>query len=222
MARLKQRKALASIFHIKDQNDHKVEGFEAVTEVLTKYYRGLLGVMDPHRRNIDLQVMELGQDLTIEQQIMLCQPFEDSEIKKVLFSIPNHKSPSPDGYNSGFYKACWEDIDTLVCSAIKEFFSGRQLPSFYGQTKLVLLRKVPNPDRASDLRPISCCNVIYKYITKLLCNRLKEVFPHIIDASQGAFVKERKLRFNVLLCQDLTRDYQRKHTPQLYHESRLA
>ena len=63
-------------------------------------------MIDHHRTNIDLQVMELGQGLTIEQQTMLCQPFEDSEIKKVLFSIPNHKSPDPDGYNNGFYKAC--------------------------------------------------------------------------------------------------------------------
>ncbi|KAJ8420080.1 hypothetical protein Cgig2_019936 [Carnegiea gigantea] len=70
MARIKQRKALTSIFHIKDQNDQRVEGFEAISEVLTKYYKGLLGVMYHHRTNIDLQVMELGQGLTIEQQII--------------------------------------------------------------------------------------------------------------------------------------------------------
>jgi len=153
---------------------------------------------------------------------MLCQPFEDSEIKKMLFSILNHKSPGHDGYNSGFYKACWEDIGPLVHSSIKEFFLGRHLPSYYGQTKLVLLPKVLNPERAKDFRPISCCIIIYKCITKLLCNRLKEVLPHIIDASQGAFVKGREMLFNVLLCQDLARGYQRKHTPWLYNESRFA
>ncbi|KAJ8419740.1 hypothetical protein Cgig2_015758 [Carnegiea gigantea] len=213
MARIKQRKALISIFHIQDQNNQRVEGFKAVLEVLTNYYKGLLGTMEHHRTHIDLQVMELGNGLTIEQQIMLCQPFKDSEIKKVLFSIPNHKSPSPDGYNSGVYKACWEDIDPLVCSAIKEFFTKGTLPSFYRQTKLVLLPKVPNPERVNDLRPISCCNIIYKCITKLLYNRIKEVLPHIIDAGQGAFVKGKELLFNVLLCQDLARGYQRKHTP---------
>ena len=121
---MKQRKALTRIFHIQDQYNQRVEGFKAVSEVLTKYYNGLLGTMKQHRTHIDLQVMELGKGLTIEQQIMLCQPFEGSEIKKVLFSVPNHKSPGPDGYNSGFYKACWEDIGPLVYSAIKEFFAG--------------------------------------------------------------------------------------------------
>jgi len=155
----------------------------------------------------------MGGSLTIEQQLMLCQPFPDSDIKKMLFSIPNHKSPSPDGYNSGFYKACWDDIGPLVCSAIHEFLAEGHLPSFYGQTKLVVLPKVPNPDKPTDFRPISCCNVIYKCITKLLCNRLKEVFPHITDTGQGAFVKGRELLFNVMLCQDIVRGYHRKHTP---------
>ena len=87
------------------------------------------------------------------------------------------------------------------------------LPSFYGQTKLVLLPKVPNPERAKDFRPISCCNIIYKCITKLMCNRLKEVLPYIIDVGYGAFVKGREQLFNVLLCQDLGRGYKKKHTP---------
>ncbi|KAJ8419565.1 LOW QUALITY PROTEIN: hypothetical protein Cgig2_004596 [Carnegiea gigantea] len=84
MARIKQRKAMASIYHIKDLNDHRVEGFEAVSRVMIGYYQELLGNNDHHRASV-----------------------EDSKIKTVIFSIPNHKSPGPDGYPSGFYKACW-------------------------------------------------------------------------------------------------------------------
>jgi len=43
MARIKQRKALSSIFHTKDQNDQRVEGFTEVSRVLSPYYKGLLG-----------------------------------------------------------------------------------------------------------------------------------------------------------------------------------
>ncbi|KAJ8432338.1 hypothetical protein Cgig2_020687 [Carnegiea gigantea] len=43
IARIKQRKALTSIFHIRDQNDQRVEGFVAVSEVMTTYYKRLLG-----------------------------------------------------------------------------------------------------------------------------------------------------------------------------------
>ena len=77
----------------------------------------------------------------------------------------------------------------------------------------MMLPKINNPERAADFRPISCCNVIYKTITKLICSRLKEVLPTIISDGQGAFVKGRKLLFNVLLCQDLVRGYTRKVSP---------
>ena len=78
-------------------------------------------------------------------------------------------------------------------------------------TKLILLPKTPHPQSASDFRPISCCNVLYKCITKLLCQRLKDILPDIIHPSQGAFVKGRESLFNMLICQDLAQGYQRQH-----------
>ena len=44
----------------------------------------------------------------------------------------------------------------------------------------------------------------------MLCQRIKEVSPKIIDQIQGAFIKESELLYNVLICQDVTRGYQRK------------
>jgi len=35
----------------------------------------------------------------------MCKEFSDIEIKEAIFSIPNFKSPGPDGFNNGFYKA---------------------------------------------------------------------------------------------------------------------
>jgi len=200
MVKIKQRNATTSIYAIRNQQDQWVEGFEAVTEVLTDFYKAFLGTKDSYKIPIDQQVIKQRPCLSIEQQHQLCQPFSDSEIKQAIFSIPNHKSPGPDRYNSGFYKASWKSIGPLICLTIKEIFSTGELPSFYGETKLVILPKVQNPERAKDFRPLSCCNVIYKCITKILCSRLKEVLPLIINPFQGAFLKGRELLFNVRLC----------------------
>jgi len=39
----------------------------------------------------------------------------------------------------------------------------------------------------------------------------KAVLPSIIHQSQGAFVRGRELLYNVLICHDIARGYQRKH-----------
>ena len=65
----------------------------------------------------------------------------------------------------------------------------------------------------SDFRPISCCNIMYKCISKILANRLKDVLPSIIDDAQSAFVPGRTISDNILIAQDLLRNYHRSSSP---------
>ena len=66
-----------------------------------------------------------------------------------------------------------------------------------------------NPESMNDFRPISCCNTIYKGISKVIANRLKSVLPSIISKSQSAFIKGRSISDNILLAQELMRNYHR-------------
>lgn len=67
-----------------------------------------------------------------------------------------------------------------------------------------------------DYRPISCCNVIYKVISKIIANRLKRILPKFITANQSAFVKDRLLIENLLLATELVKDYHKDSISSRY------
>jgi len=169
-----------------------------------------MGTNTYHRAPLSMGVVNIGPLLTTDQQVALYKSFTNQEIKLAIFSIPNHKSPGPDSYSNGFFKHTWSQTGPMVCEAVKEFFRTGYMPRYLSATKLIILPKVLHPQTATEFRPISCCNVLYKCISKLICLRLKEVLPHLIDPSQAAFVPGRELLYNVLISQDIVRGYNRK------------
>ena len=89
--------------------------------------------------------------------------------------------------------------DTIVDAVLDFLNNGHMLPDI-NHTYIVLIPKVKNLEKMSDFRPISLCNVIYKIISKVLANRLKQVLPNIISRIQSAFVPGHLITDNVLLA----------------------
>ncbi|XP_074302895.1 uncharacterized protein LOC141637230 [Silene latifolia] len=141
---------------------------------------------------------------------MLNKPITNEEIKSIFFNTPNDKAPGPDGYTSAFFKDRWDIIGEDICALIKEFFTSCKLLSQMNATNITLIPKHERHTSFKHFRPIACCNMIYKVISKLLCNRLSLVLPDIVSENQGAFIKGRSIIENVLICQDIVQLYKRK------------
>ncbi|XP_074293063.1 uncharacterized protein LOC141619968 [Silene latifolia] len=137
-------------------------------------------------------------------------PVTKEEIKGVVFAIPIDKAPGPDGYTSGFFRDSWDIVGDDICSAIMEFFTSGSMLNQINATNITLIPKCDRPTTVSHFRPIACCNMVYKVISKLLCNRLALVLPDIIHENQGAFIKGKSIIENVLICQDIVHLYARK------------
>ena len=112
--------------------------------------------------------------------------------------------------NSGFYKAAWPVIGTDVVEVVQDFIKTGISPKAWNVIAITLISKTQSSKGPRDYRPISCCNVMYKCISKLICSRLKLVLGSIISPKQGAFVEGRSILHNILLCQDVVKHYGRK------------
>ena len=95
------------------------------------------------------------------------------EIKRSMFSIDDAKALGPDGFSSLFFKKAWSIVGSEVCEAVKDFFSSGCLLRDINCTIIALVPKIPNPSSMHDYRPISCCNTIYKCISKIIPARIK-------------------------------------------------
>ncbi|GJZ03194.1 hypothetical protein Tco_0521155 [Tanacetum coccineum] len=96
------------------------------------------------------------------------------EVKEAVFEMGNDKSPGPNRYTAAFFKEAWDVVSTDITKAVQEFFINGYLLKEVNHTIIALILKVSSPSRINDYRLISCSNIIYKCIRKILANRIKD------------------------------------------------
>ncbi|XP_062099991.1 uncharacterized protein LOC133805859 [Humulus lupulus] len=112
---LKKRRAENFIASYITDQGNLVDNFPEVVSHFVEHFRGYLGSSSSTTGRIDLHCIEMGSNLSVDQQLMLLEPFSRKEIRASLFGIPITKSLGPDGFGSGFFKVVWQDIGDEVC-----------------------------------------------------------------------------------------------------------
>lgn len=91
--------------------------------------------------------------------------------------------------------------------AVLEFFRTGSLLKQINHSAIALVPKNSHASRVGDYRPISCCNVFYKVLSKILASRISGFLESVFDPAQAA---GRVLSENIHLAQELLRKYCRK------------
>ncbi|XP_062109857.1 uncharacterized protein LOC133821725 [Humulus lupulus] len=207
---LKQRRSTNTVFAVQDMHGQWVDTKDGVSKAFLSFYQKLLGSRLHNRRKVSQSIVNLGPLVSSEQQQQLLLDFTYEDVKRAIFSIPNHKAPGPDGYGSGFYKTNWEIVGEEVSRVVISFLHSGHLLKEINNTTITLIPKTQCPSSVNDFRPISCCNVLYKAAAKLIGERLRCILPDLIAQNQGGFIHGRLIAHNIMIFQDLVRHYGRK------------
>ncbi|KAE8674715.1 hypothetical protein F3Y22_tig00111721pilonHSYRG00161 [Hibiscus syriacus] len=186
---------------LKTDSDTWCEDQDMLKNHVKDYYENLF-TSDPLIRH-SLDNSKPFPNLTQDHWNWLDRPFEKNKIKEALFSMGPPKSPGIDGFHAIFFQKNWVIVGEKVCSLIKKCLNGDQIEEALNRTSLVLLPKVPKPERINQFRPISLCQVIYKIITKVIANRLKPILPTMISNSQTSFIPGMVITDNIILAQEV-------------------
>ncbi|XP_074303377.1 uncharacterized protein LOC141637860 [Silene latifolia] len=125
------------------------------------------------------------------------------EVKTAMFDIPGTKASGLDGYSSQFFKDNWDIVGHDVIAVVQGAFQSGKVLKQSNNTIITLIPKVELHETVMQFRPIACCNTVYKCLSKVICARLGQVLPDIINPYQSAFIKGRDIVENILICQDL-------------------
>ena len=193
-----QRENRNRVLRIKDLMGTWYEEEDDIAECFASYFENLftsnqVGDMAPVVDLVEPKInAEMGQQLAA--------PFRREEVIQALSQMHPNKAPGPDGMNALFFQSFWGIIGEDVVDKIMLFLNNGEDIRAVNQTHIVLIPKKKNCETPVDYRPISLCNVMYKLVSKVLANRMKQVLPDVIHESQSGFVPGRLITDNVLVA----------------------
>lgn len=97
-------------------------------------------------------------------------------------------------------------ITRLVNSTLR---TGRILVGML-EAFVTLIPKKENQEPASDFRPITLLNVIFKIISKVLVNRMQPLMKKLIEPFQNSFLLGRSTMDNIILAQEVVHGMRHK------------
>ncbi|OMO52016.1 reverse transcriptase [Corchorus capsularis] len=116
-------------------------------------------------------------------------------------------------YHLRFFSVVGNDVTDFVL----DFLNNGSPLSNVNHTNIVLIPKLDSPRFAKDYRPISLCNVIFKIVSKVLANRLKDILPELIGENQSAFVPKRMIYDNAMIAFETIHFMRNKRRGRKHH-----
>ena len=110
-------------------------------------------------------------------------------------------------FSKAFYQANWDWLKGDLLRVFQQFWNDGVVNRFIKRTYICLIPKKILSSKVLDYRPISLVSSLYKVISEVLAERLKDVLEEMVAEVQGAFVAERQIVDLVLIANEAVEDY---------------
>ncbi|KAL0013373.1 hypothetical protein SO802_000442 [Lithocarpus litseifolius] len=138
--------------------------------------------------------------VTEEMNSKLTAIYTMKEVELAIKEMVPLKAPGPNGMPPLFYQTYWSNVGMDISHAVISCLNYSSLLKSINHTFITLIPKVKDPEKVSEFRPISLCNVIYKIVSKVIANRLRPLLNDIISETQSAFTAGRLITDNILIA----------------------
>lgn len=124
-----------------------------------------------------------------------------AEIEDVVEHLPRNKSLGLDGLTTAVLLKCWDWLKDECLEVIQMFWRDGILTSNMIKGVIRLIPKSGELSFLKNWRPITLMNLLYKIISKILANRLKQYLSFLVDEEQTGFIAGRRILDNILVLE---------------------
>ena len=126
-------------------------------------------------------VVCLFATLVAVEAARLEEPFSKLEVFGALKGFSGKKTPGPDGFSMAFWQHSWGFVKEEVMGFFREFHYHNCFVRSLNATFLILIPKKGGVEDLRDFRSISLVGGLYKWLAKVLANRLKLVVGKVVS-----------------------------------------
>ena len=124
----------------------------------------------------------------------------EKECLEALKDMASEKTPGTDGLPAEFYKTFWDDLSSILITALNYAYNKGTLSVSQRRGIIKLIpKKDADPHFIRNWHPINLLNCDYKIAMKAIANRIKRVIPKLINNDQTGFLKGRFIGENIRL-----------------------
>jgi hypothetical protein len=192
------RRKINTIKKIKIGDGTVLKDIKEISKAFVDFYQELF-IAGP-MQGVDTCLADMKPCVTEAINAEFLKPFVAEEVVMALGQMHPLKSLGPDGFSACFYQRSWDTVKKEVCKSVLDFLNHGIFDPSINCTHIALIPKIKSPISLTDYRPISLCNVLYKFSSKVLANGLKKVLPHIISPNQSVFIPGRLIMDNIMVA----------------------